>query len=75
MSKAILYSTGCPKCQVLTKKLERIGIDFEVCEDMDKITTLCDYLGATSIPILEIDNQYLDFNNAIKWVGEQTNAN
>lgn len=66
----ILYSTHCPKCTVLEKKLQKIGIEFEVCDD-EKVM---EEHGFTSLPMLQIDTNILDFSAAIKWVGEY-NAN
>ena len=63
---AILYSTHCPKCTVLEKKLEKAGIEFEVCDD-EKVM---EKYGFTSLPMLQIDTNILDFSAAIKWVGE-----
>ena len=63
---AILYSTHCPKCVVLEKKLEKAGIEFEVCDD-EKVM---EEYGFTSLPMLQIDTNILDFSAAIKWVGE-----
>ena len=31
----ILYSTGCPKCNILKKKLADAKIDYSVIEDVD----------------------------------------
>lgn len=75
MSKPVLYSAGCPKCSVLAKKLDAANIEYEVNTDTDSIMTLCEYLGAATLPILEVQGTYLDFSKAIKWVGEQANAN
>ena len=33
-----LYSTGCPKCQVLEKKLNNEGIGFSISNDIDVLT-------------------------------------
>lgn len=71
MNKPVLYSTGCPKCKVLAKKLEMANIAYEIKDDLDSIITLCDFLGSTSLPILEVNGTYLNFGEAIKWVGEQ----
>lgn len=75
MAKIKLYSTGCPRCKVLVKKLDAINAEYEVITDMDKITKACHILGVDSVPILSISpdgvEKYMDFNSAIKWVGEQ----
>lgn len=74
MSKPVLYSTGCPKCKVLSAKLEKANIEYEVREDEDTILTLCQYLNTNSLPILEVSGTYLDFGQAVKWVGENVNV-
>ena len=62
----ILYSTHCPKCTVLEKKLTKANLTFTVCDD-EKII---EEHGFTSMPMLQIDSSLMDFANAIKWVGE-----
>ena len=61
-----LYSTGCPKCTVLKKKLENSSIDFRVLYDMDRLLEL----GFMEAPVLQVDGQYLNFSKAIKWIKE-----
>jgi glutaredoxin len=43
-----LYSTGCPKCKVLKRKLEDLSIDFRVLYDMDRLLEL----GFMEVPVL-----------------------
>lgn len=59
-----LYSTNCPKCRALEMKLDRAGIQYEVCNDLVEMTRR-DFASA---PILETDDGLLDFSEAIKWV-------
>jgi hypothetical protein len=33
MESIVLYTTHCPKCRVLEKKLSDKGVKFETCED------------------------------------------
>ena len=70
-----LYSTGCPKCNVLKKKLEAANINYTEVTDTDKVTQICNSTGFDSVPIIAIeDGHILDFNRAIAWVkqvGEQ----
>ena len=61
-----LYSTGCPKCTVLRKKLENSSIDFQISYDMDRLLEL----GFMEVPVLQADGQYLNFSKAIKWIKE-----
>ena len=78
MANIKLYSTGCPKCNVLKKKLEAAGIEYDVITDMEIIQDVCNGLGVDTLPILginaDIQEEYMEFASAIKWVGEQTNA-
>ena len=61
-----LYSTGCPKCKVLKRKLEDLSIDFRILYDMDRLLEL----GFMEAPVLQVDGQYLNFSKAIKWIKE-----
>ena len=63
----ILYSTNCPKCKVLETKLKSKNIEFEICNDVDLMLSK----GIQQAPYLEVDNELMDFSNAIKWVNEK----
>ena len=64
----IFYTTGCPQCRVLCKKLKAAGFDFEKCEDVDTMRKA----GFTSVPVLELDNgERLGFAAAIEWLRER----
>ena len=57
-----LYSTGCPKCKVLKKKLEASGKEFEVIEDLDQINEFAEAHDIHSAPFVEMeDGSILDF--------------
>ena len=60
----LLYSTGCPKCNVLKKKLGQKGIDFDEFTDIEKMTDM----GFTSVPILSVDGTLLEYVDAVKWI-------
>lgn len=60
----ILYSTGCPKCSVLEKKLDIAKIKYEVCNDQK----IMKEKGMTSAPALEVDGVMYDFAEAIKFI-------
>lgn len=62
-----LYTTHCPKCIVLEKKLEQKAIEFEICEDQDLMVEK----GFMSAPMLEVDGEVLDFTKAVAWVNEK----
>ena len=63
----ILYSTNCPKCKVLETKLKSKNIEFEICDNVDLMLSK----GIQQAPYLEVDNELMDFSNAIKWVNEK----
>lgn len=62
-----LYTTNCPRCSVLEKKLEMKNITFEKNENVDEMLKL----GFTSAPMLKVDEKIMDFTDALRWVGEQ----
>lgn len=62
-----LYSTNCPKCNVLKQKLQSLNIDFEISNNIDELIEL----GFTEAPILKVNDQYLNFSKAVNWIKEQ----
>ena len=49
----ILYSTGCPKCNVLEAKLNSKSIKYEVCTDIEVMQSK----GMMTAPNLEVDGK------------------
>lgn len=75
-----LYSTGCPKCNVLKKKLDAAGIKYAIVTDMDAIQKACEAAETDTLPILAVLEElpgvgfeltFKQFSSAIKWVGER----
>ena len=64
--EVVLYSTGCPKCKVLEKKLTQKGIDFTIDLDINKLIEM----GFKSAPILEVDGQFMKFAEANKYLND-----
>lgn len=62
-----LFSTGCPKCQILEKKLAQKGIEYVEVNDTQQMLDM----GLKSVPWLEVNGQMMDFNQANKWINEQ----
>lgn len=60
----VLYTTHCPKCEVLKKKLDNADIEYQIEEDVDVMTDK----GFLSAPMLEVDDKIMDFSEAVKWV-------
>lgn len=67
MGNIVLYSTGCPKCKILKKKLDDKGIKYEEVNEKEKIMAK----GVLSVPWLEVNGDMMDFGKSIKWVNEQ----
>lgn len=63
----VLYSTHCPRCTVLEKKLKAKGIKFEVETSVDDMLAL----GITQVPMLRVDDKLLNFAEANTWVNNQ----
>lgn len=59
-----LYSTGCPKCKVLTTKLDSKNIQYSIISDIDIMASK----GIITVPVLDIDGNMLDFKAAVEWV-------
>lgn len=60
-----IYSTGCPKCKVLIKKLNEKNIKYEECNDKEIMKAK----GIQFLPVLEINGDLLDFKQATEWIG------
>lgn len=63
----VLYSTHCPKCSVLEKKLKQKNILFEEVNDIE----LMKEKGYLSVPVLEVDGVGMDFKMASDWINSQ----
>lgn len=61
-----LFSTGCPRCMVLEKKLNQKSIQFTKNDNIDELIQK----GYSTAPVLKVDDKYLEFNEAIKYVNE-----
>ncbi len=62
-----LYSTNCPKCKVLEMKMKQKNIDYEVSTDVQEMLSL----GIKSAPVLQVEENLLQFTDAVKWVNSQ----
>lgn len=63
----ILYSTNCPKCKILEKKLTEKNIKFTKNNNAIDMTEL----GIDQVPVLSIDGKLLSFVEANKWINER----
>jgi glutaredoxin len=62
-----LYSTHCPRCEVLETKLNQKGIEFKIVENIEEM----EKLGIQSVPMLKIDDNIMNFTEAIAWINNQ----
>lgn len=67
IGKTVLYSTGCPKCKILKKKLDEKGIEYDEVNDVDAMLAL----NIDAVPVLIDGNNRMDFKEALDWVKNQ----
>lgn len=63
----VFYTTGCPKCGVLKKKLDAKGIKYEENNSVMEMLSL----GITQVPILKVEDKLLEFSEANNWINQQ----
>ena len=61
-----LYSTHCPKCKVIEMKLKAAHLEYKEINDVQAMLDL----GFKTAPILKVDDQYLEFAAANKFLNE-----
>ena len=60
----ILYSNGCPRCNILKTKLDNEGISYVVCTNVDEMVAM----GFETAPMLSVNGNLLDFGQAVRWI-------
>lgn len=55
---------GCPKCEILKKKLAQHKVEFNECKDREAMALL----GIAACPVLEVNGQLLRYAQAVSWV-------
>lgn len=60
----VLYTTHCPKCTVLERKLNEKGVNYSINEDVDEMIRR----GFQSAPVLSVNGDMLDFSKALRWI-------
>lgn len=63
-----VYSTGCPQCKILKKKLEDSGLEYKLIEDKDVTVKTGQELGVKSAPFMVVDGAIYTFADAVKFV-------
>ena len=67
MDNIILYTTHCPKCNVLKAKLDAKNISYTEIDDTTQMLSL----GVTVVPVLSVDGSFMEFKAAVDWVNQQ----
>lgn len=63
----VFYSTHCPRCRVLQKKLNEKRLPYTECNDTEAMLQK----GFHSSPMLEVDGVTMEFAQAVTWVNAQ----
>jgi len=66
-----LYTTHCPKCNVIANKLRLVNFDYE--EIIDEV--IMKEKGFQNVPMLETDEGIFDFMTANKWINNRMSSN
>ena len=65
----VLYAIpDCPKCKNLKGRLAEKKIDFQLCEMNEEEVGKMIEKGFSSAPILDINGQFFNYKDALKWV-------
>ena len=67
MNDIMLYSTGCPRCNILKKKLNEKGIAYEESNDIEKMLEM----NIFQVPVLVVDGEHMEFGAANDWINNQ----
>ena len=66
-NEVIQFSTGCPKCTVLKKKLQAKNIPYVLNESVQEMIAQ----GFKSAPLLSVNGEIKDFAAANAWINQQ----
>ena len=64
MNDIVLYSTKCPKCLVLERKMRQQGISFVENNSVQDMLAF----GFKQAPILSVDGELMGFKEANDWI-------
>ena len=65
----VLYSTGCPQCNVLKEKLKAADISYVEVTDKDTIIAK----GIKKVPVLEVEGIRMELSAANEWIKSRSN--
>lgn len=58
------YTTHCPKCLVLEKKLKNSGLEYQIITDIESMKAT----GKLTSPLLEVDGRIMEFSEAVSFL-------
>ena len=65
----IVYTIHCPACDVLEKKLRKAGIDYDIIDDVEKMTNI------EQFPMMQVNcGPLMTLKEANQWIKEKTNG-
>ena len=62
--EVVLYSTHCPRCIILEKKLNSKNVTYTEVNDIE----VMEKKGIMSVPVLEVDGTLMNFVEANNWI-------
>lgn len=64
MSNIIFYSTHCPQCKILEKKMAEKNVKYTEVNDLDEMMKK----GIKSVPMLEVDGELLNYVKSFNYI-------
>lgn len=62
-----LFSTNCPKCKILERKLHMKNIEYTITNNIQEVIDA----GFRSAPILKVNDTYYTFKEAVDWINNE----
>lgn len=71
MADVLVYTKeGCPRCNLLKKRLMDNNILFNICDDEQVIVDK----GYDLLPVMVVDGKEYDYAHAMQWLSERKQA-
>lgn len=64
MKNATLYTTDCPKCRLLKKKLDQKKVKYNEVTDVQEMISK----GFKSVPVFEVDGENFSYEEAVAYL-------
>lgn len=68
-----LYSTNCPNCLILEKKLKEMNVEHAVIQNEEKVFEKASQFGIMEVPFMVVDGSLKNFRESVKYVTEKEN--